>query len=432
MGKGDSQEMQQAINTQQNQGNQWLNTIKPAQQSMYSSMANNYSQGTGMNMPDYNSIMNSYRTFLGGGNPTGGSSSPTYQPQQSQTGYTSFRNPDGSISGTFNPQQPDTTGGYSTGTITGPKLDTGQSGGSQGMMNGYQPLPNATYNQGSSLPNFDANMSNDQVQQLVQQYAAQSGGSMGDGGAYWVNLWNQWGKGDPNYFRTKLVNGLVTDGGATNTSVFGTQSGAGGWGPGTSGYSGSGSSGGGGDNSSAIGGFQNFAETGGFSPQDIADIRARAIAPTRAIYQNAQNDLSTQMARTGGYMPNYAPAQANLARQANYGISDANINANAAIDQMVQQGKLYGLTGMSNAQLGALSGMTGMYGTTPALSSTFGNQVLNSGSQGIDIANSQNNLANILLNAKYNQSQIPGNFQQAAGNVGSAVQMAAMAAMLFA
>ena len=40
-----------------------------------------------------------------------------------------------------------------------------------------------------------------------------------------------------------------------------------------------------------LGGYQNFSQTGGFSPQDIQDIRARSIAPTRAAYQRGISRL---------------------------------------------------------------------------------------------------------------------------------------------
>src|SRR5207244_10030699 len=55
---------------------------------------------------------------------------------------------------------------------------------------------------------------------------------------------------------------------------------------------------------SALGGYGNFAQTGGFTPQQIQDLRARAIAPTRGIYQNMQDDLSRQRELTCGYMTN--------------------------------------------------------------------------------------------------------------------------------
>lgn len=119
-----------------------------------------------------------------------------------------------------------------------------------------------------------------------------------------------------------------------------------------------------GDYAGLMGGFKNFAETGGFSPEDISDFRARAAAPIRAGYQNALREVDRARAINGGNMPGYAVLRARMARDQNQGMSDATINANAAIAQMVQQGKMAGL-----------QGGTSLYGTTPARSNMFGNQV---------------------------------------------------------
>lgn len=153
---------------------------------------------------------------------------------------------------------------------------------------------------------------------------------------------------------------------------------------------------------SALGGFQNFANTGGFSPQDLQDIRARAVSPIRAEYQNAMNQLSRNRNLSGGYSPNYNAALAKMTREQSYNTSDAMTNANAAIAQMVQQGKLSGLQGLGglstqDAQLAlqaltsnaaarnaAMSGMSNLYGTTPGLSSLYLRALQGSNS---DIAN---------------------------------------------
>ncbi len=176
----------------------------------------------------------------------------------------------------------------------------------------------------------------------------------------------------------------------------------------------------------ALGGYQGFSENGGFSPQDIQNLRARAIAPTRAIYQNAQNNIDRQRTLQGGYSPNYTAASAKLARDESQGISDANVNADASIAQLQQQGKLYGLGGLASTgstgrsqNLGAIGGQTGLYGTTPGLTNTFGNQVLQSGEQGIQLGGLQNNLAKIIMDAQNQKANIPGNFQSALGNISS-------------
>lgn len=102
--------------------------------------------------------------------------------------------------------------------------------------------------------------------------------------------------------------------------------------------------------SDALGSYRNFVQTGGFSPQDIADMRARAISPTRAVYQNALQNVQRQRALQP-YSPNAIAAQAKMARDVGQNISDANVNANAAIAQAVQQGKEFGTSGLSTTGL---------------------------------------------------------------------------------
>ncbi len=129
---------------------------------------------------------------------------------------------------------------------------------------------------------------------------------------------------------------------------------------------------------SALGGFQGFANNGGYSPQDLQDIRARAVSSIRGQYQNAMDNVSRQKNIQGGYSPNYNAAMAKMTREQSYNTADALTNANAAIAQMVQSGKLAGLTGMGNLstedtrnKLAALQGGSSLYGTSPGLVKTF-------------------------------------------------------------
>jgi hypothetical protein len=204
----------------------------------------------------------------------------------------------------------------------------------------------------------------------------------------------------------------------------------------------------------SISGYGNFADTGGFSGQDLSDLRARAISPNRAVYANAQAGLDRSRSLQGG-SPNYAAASAKMAREQGYNQSDATTNVNAAIAQMVQQGKLAGLGGLTNAggtgqglsnqissindnasyqnnatRLGAMHGMTNLYGTTPGLSSTFGNQVLNSSNQLLQGQELQNQMNNMLIQGRLGNASIPGNFQTGVNNVNSAIGMVSNAAGL--
>lgn len=107
----------------------------------------------------------------------------------------------------------------------------------------------------------------------------------------------------------------------------------------------------------SFGGFQDFSKTGGFSASDLANIRARAVSPVRAAYQNAQQNVNRQRSLQGGYSPGFGVLQARMQRQQGQGISDAATNAEASIAEMVQQGKLAGLQGMAGTE-GRTAGST--------------------------------------------------------------------------
>jgi len=97
-------------------------------------------------------------------------------------------------------------------------------------------------------------------------------------------------------------------------------------------------------------GFQQFAQTGGFSPNDLANIRARAVSPVRAVYANAQRNVNRQVGLQGGYAPGGGALRARMAREQGQETADAGTNAEAGIAEMVQKGKLAGLQGMAGTE----------------------------------------------------------------------------------
>ena len=167
----------------------------------------------------------------------------------------------------------------------------------------------------------------------------------------------------------------------------------------------------------AIEGYTNFADTGGYSSQDIQELRARGISPIRSAYSNAMQGIDRQRALQGGYSPNYTAAAAQMQRELPQQLSDATTNVNAGLADAIRQGKLAGLGGLTgiggqeggwkmNAALAnqgadlqaqqateqALSAhdnrklaaqellgssfdrQRSLYGTTPGATATFGNQ----------------------------------------------------------
>lgn len=163
---------------------------------------------------------------------------------------------------------------------------------------------------------------------------------------------------------------------------------------------------------------REMARTGGLSDSDQSNLRARGVSPIRAAYQNAQRNMERQARLSGGRSANYNAAASRMAREQGESMAGAMTNVNAGIAEMMQRGRLaampvMGELGNSSSQrmnqvnmfnadarnshnrdmssllngqvnlmnmdqqrrMEALRGMTSLYGTTPALVNTFGNQV---------------------------------------------------------
>jgi hypothetical protein len=170
------------------------------------------------------------------------------------------------------------------------------------------------------------------------------------------------------------------------------------------------------DTTRALASLRDLTETGGLSGADQQNLRARGVSPIRAMYANAQRDMDRQRRLGGGYSPNYGAVTARFARDQSSLMADQLDKVNAGIAEMVQKGKLsaapqYAGAAQSESDLkhkvglentaarndakrfnaqgifeagrsafadrnAAARGMTDLYGTTPALANTYGNQAL--------------------------------------------------------
>lgn len=153
--------------------------------------------------------------------------------------------------------------------------------------------------------------------------------------------------------------------------------------------------------------FQQFSDTGGYSPEDLSNIRSRALAPTRAVYANAQRNVNRQRALQGGYSPGAGVLQARMAREMGQGLSDASTNAEAGIAQMVNQGKQFGTSGMAN-----------IYGTTPGMANMYGNLYDRRLNALTDLQSLQNQLGLGTMQAQIGASQLPGKWESTVGRIG--------------
>lgn len=153
-------------------------------------------------------------------------------------------------------------------------------------------------------------------------------------------------------------------------------------------------------------GFQNFQDTGGFSDMDLANIRSRALSPTRAVYSNAMRNVNRQRALQGGYSPGFGTLQGRMAREQSQGLSDAATNAEGMIAQLVNQGKQFGLQGGAN-----------LYGMTPGAANMFGNQVLRSTDQRLAGEGLQGDIARTAIQGQLGASQLPGKWESNMGRI---------------
>lgn len=144
----------------------------------------------------------------------------------------------------------------------------------------------------------------------------------------------------------------------------------------------------------AVPGYRNFAETGGYSDQDIADLRARGISPLRAVYANANREVDRAKSVGGGYAPNFIAAKAKMSRDLSTNISDETQNVNARLAEDIRQGKLAGLAGLSG--IGGTMGGMSLQDADRILRASLANQSADLQTQGMDYSASQDKIKNML------------------------------------
>jgi hypothetical protein len=194
----------------------------------------------------------------------------------------------------------------------------------------------------------------------------------------------------------------------------------------------------------AMPGYRDFAATGGYSPQDIQELRARGMSPIRSAYGNTMMEMDRARALGGGGgAPNYIAAASKAQRELPGQMADAMTTVNAGLADSIRQGKQFGLTGISNTgstmgglasseagrmlqaalanqgadlqtqgmgeqslqnlrqmQLAGLGGQASLYGTTPGMASMFGNQALNAWQQRAGMEQARNQFGMGMLDAQ--------------------------------
>jgi hypothetical protein len=220
----------------------------------------------------------------------------------------------------------------------------------------------------------------------------------------------------------------------------------------------------------AMPGYRNFAQTGGYSDQDIQELRARSTNPVRAAYGNTMMELDRARALGGsGGAPNYIAAASRAQRDMPGQLADAMTGINAELARDIREGKKFGLQGITGTgatmgglagedasrslqaslanqgadlqaqqmgmqgRLGALSGMQSLYGTTPGMANMFGNQALNAYGQRAGLEQARNQFGLGYLDAQMRSQQAANEqkgqpwWKTALGVAGTVAPYAAMA-----
>lgn len=184
-------------------------------------------------------------------------------------------------------------------------------------------------------------------------------------------------------------------------------------------------------------GYKEFADTGGYSAQDIQELRARGMAPIRSAYGNTMMEMDRARSLGGaGGAPNYIAAASKAQREMPGQMADAMTGVNAKLAEDIRTGRLAGMAGLTQVggtmgglagddaqrmlssqlanqsadlqaqglgvqgRLGAMGGMANLYGTTPGMSSMFGNQALNAYGQRAQMEQARNQFGLGLLDAQ--------------------------------
>lgn len=362
MAKGDKKRAQDTLNTQMDSVQQNLNNLQQQNQFMQQMFLNQYQNAAAQNQQDYGNIQSGYRDFT--------STLPNAGKLYNQ--------------------------------FLGPNYSNASSGGGGGNI----PETPKTVEEAMKVAN-DIGYGGQQKHQDPE---------------YWRSMFAK----DPDYAFKRML-GWQAGGNDVATS-----------GP----YAGT-SSGDGSDFASgvnkAISGYSQFADTGGYSPEELQAIRARNKAAIRGVYGAAQRRADQAGLIAPGAV-NVGATQAKLARESAHAMSDADVNVDAAIAQMVNQGKLAGLSGLASTglsgrgqdlsaisnigsqNLGALSGETSAYGTTPAQAALFSGNVLNSAGQANQLGGLGLNAAQTRIGGQQNISSMPSDFQIAMGRIGSGIK----------
>ena len=98
--------------------------------------------------------------------------------------------------------------------------------------------------------------------------------------------------------------------------------------------------------------FDEFAKTGGYSDQDLANIRSRANSVIPSYYQSAKDDASRMATVQGGYGPGQAALFARMGRDQSKNAAASSLATETGIKDAVNTGREWGAGQVSSSEQG--------------------------------------------------------------------------------
>ena len=102
--------------------------------------------------------------------------------------------------------------------------------------------------------------------------------------------------------------------------------------------------------------YYETEKTGGYTPEQIANIKSESNASVPGFYANLQDEMNRRQA-TSGYGPGFSAAAQSAARQGAIGAGQQALNTDVGLAESVRQGKLSAADAIQRGQLG-ISGIT--------------------------------------------------------------------------
>jgi hypothetical protein len=110
-------------------------------------------------------------------------------------------------------------------------------------------------------------------------------------------------------------------------------------------------------------GYEEFAKTGGISPEEEGKARTSVSHGVSSQYGRLKEYLTRRRAIQGGYAPGFGASQAKVARQSANATGEALTNLDANLLAQRREGRLQGLGGLEGMRSGYAGEQQGLLGT---------------------------------------------------------------------